>query len=156
MTLRYLACDEYEDVLDALLELKSSRELPSAPIKLCDYFFNTYLSLNCRFTPTIWRPQNNIDFVHHRTNNAIEGWHDVFSNSFGSSKFSFHLLMSVSKVEEVAFKIRALQLNILGFTIERKKKYSVREQSYAAYLRANSHMNSGISFIFEVNSKLNS
>ena len=38
-----------------------------------------------------------------RTNNTLEGWHNVFKNSFGTSRYNFPLLILNVKDEEELF-----------------------------------------------------
>jgi hypothetical protein len=51
-----------------------------------------------------------------RTNNAIEGWHSIFKRGFGSSRYSYDILVYMLKDEE-NIQQKYFQL-IAGFNTE--------------------------------------
>ena len=46
-----------------------------------------------------------------RTNNAIEGWHNTFRNTFKTSKYSLILLIRMLKNEEDVVRIKDVRIS---------------------------------------------
>ena len=66
-------------------------------------FFSTYVDLKrARFPPSMWSISNINDFELPKTNNAIEGWHRVFKDTFKNAVYGFVNLVSQLKGEEEA------------------------------------------------------
>lgn len=129
---------------------------PAALNDVYNYFFATYLDVNCRFPPDMWHSLNIIDVDFPRTNNAIEGWHNTFANTFGTSKYSFYLLLSKLKDEEDAIRIKSFQQDELGICFIRKQRYINRENNIFEFLTETRNSNYGTDFVFEMSSVLNS
>ena len=62
-----------------------------------------------------------------RTNNAIEGWHNTFRNTFKTSKYSLILLIRMLKNEEDVVRIEDVRLSKC-FVLRRLNKYIRREE----------------------------
>lgn len=104
-------------------------EFPVLLRDVYEYFSTTYMNLNgnALYPPNIWHSFNYLNREVPRTNNAIEGWHNCFNNTFGTSKYSFPLLIEKLKNEEDYVRIRMIQSLQLGYNFERKKKYIEKE-----------------------------
>jgi hypothetical protein len=101
----------------------------------------------------MWCYQLNRDINTPRTNNAIEGWHNVFANTFGTSKYSFSLLIEKLKNEEDSTRIKFLRFEA-GHTFRRNKKYVEMENSIFEYLNVWSNREFGVEFVFGLVDKL--
>lgn len=132
--------------------LLNNPDFPSCLTPLYDYFFNTFIGTNrnARYPPSIWHSQNINDKNIPKTNNAIEGWHNTFKNTFGSTKFSFHLLVLKLKNEEDAIRIRTIQHDVLGIGFLRKKKYIQMENRLFLFLNFNVGHEHGLIFLFNL------
>lgn len=130
-------------------ELYNHPEIPSQLIPLYDYFFTNYLRENPQssYPPEIWHSSDLLDINIPRTNNGIEGWHNVFASGFGTSKFCLPLLFEKLKDEEDATRIKFYRFD-LGHVFERKKKYIEMEERLMLYLNQCRENNYGINYIF--------
>jgi hypothetical protein len=61
-----------------------------------------------------------------RTNNAIEGWHNVFAKSFLNSKRSFILLVERLRNEKETIQQKLIWFD-LGYSALAKRKYILME-----------------------------
>lgn len=136
--------------------LRAHSDFPTELIPVYDYFFQTYLGTNIVLYPLdVWHQLDYFERDIPRTNNAIEGWHNSFSSSFGSSRFSFTLMIEKLKDEEDFIRIKMIQMYDLGFVFERKKKYLEKEERLVNFLGVNRNNECGLSFIFDLVDILN-
>lgn len=124
-------------ILDLILQLKTHQDFPIILSDLYNYFENTYIRgmSSTRYPITLWNCYNfflDDDFV--RTNNAIEGWHSVFSKTFHNSKYGLSRLVSKLKDEEDCIRLKTIR-NDLGFVVRRKAKYIRIENNLTNFLR---------------------
>jgi hypothetical protein len=113
-------------------------------------FFYNYIGTElvlARFPISFWHFGNNFNIDIPRTNNAIEGWHSVFNSTFGTSNFSFHLLVEKMKFEEDAIRIENIRTEN-GEVLLRNEKYIRMEERTQRYFLENSVYNFGSTFIF--------
>jgi hypothetical protein len=99
-----------------------------------------------RYPISFWHYGNYIDENIPRTNNAIEGWNSTFKNTFGTSRYSLHLLIEKLKCEEDAIRIKAIRQEN-GDIIRRKRKFIRIEQQINDFLRNNNERNFGVVFV---------
>lgn len=97
MALSYV---DVEQVHNTFNELRESSDFPGELIGIYSYFYNNYISENGRYSINLWHSKDLLDINISRTNNAIEGWHNVFKNMFGTSRYCFELLVQKLKDEE--------------------------------------------------------
>ena len=142
-----------EDISSVFTELRNSNDFPPAINAIYDYFFRTYIHQNAKFPIELWHSLGN-DSSLPRTNNAIEGWHNIFRNTFGTSRYSFDLLLKKLKDEEDVIRIRSIQQDILGMQFERKKQYVVMETNLTLFLNENAGYETGLTYLFELINKL--
>jgi hypothetical protein len=128
---------KFERVLEQFEFLKLQDNFPTAIIPLYNYFYNNFVSPSARFKSSLWHLLNINDPEIPRTNNAIEGWHNTFSNTFGLCKSSFYILVKKLKDEEDVIRMRSIQSAELNHVFERKEKYIERETQLYNYLQSN-------------------
>jgi hypothetical protein len=105
---------------------------------LYDYFYSTFINpQTLRFGPEIWSVINPFDISIPKTNNAIEGWHNTFKNTFGTSRYSFQLLIFKLKDEEEAVRQKKIRMDLNERHI-RKKKYVEIEENLNNYIMGSS------------------
>ena len=129
--------------------LISSTDFPESLRPLYAYFFSTYIDVSnsiC-YPSSVWHSLNLVNRNIPRTNNAIEGWHNTFANSFGSRKYSFPNLINKLQDEEDFIRIRALQQDELGHVFERKRKYVEHEILLLEYLNRYENTEFGLDFL---------
>ena len=93
-------------------QLKEQNNFPVSLNEFYEYFYCTYIgdeNIMVRYPISFWHYGNFIDENIPRTNNAIEGWHSTFKNTFGTSRYSLHLLIEKLKNEEDAIRIKAIR-----------------------------------------------
>lgn len=132
--------------------LRNSDDFPEFLLPVYDYFYDTFLNVNdnCPYPPELWNSDAIIDRNIPRTNNSIEGWHNVFLNTFGTSKFSLHLLIQRLKNEQDVIRIRSIQKDILNMNFQRKKKYELIENNLNEFLIRNIRSEYNLIFVFSL------
>jgi hypothetical protein len=93
---------------------------------------------------------NIIDSNFPKTNNAIEGWHNTFANTFANYKHSFYLLIKKLKDEEDVIRIRSIQIDELNMVFKRKNKYINKERRLNDFLERKRNNEVGLEFMFEL------
>lgn len=113
------------------------------------FFFNFIGDVNHepKYPPSFWHCRNILEINVPRTNNAIEGWHNVFNSTFHTSRFSFPLLIEKLKDEEDVIRIKKIRFD-LGHKLEQDKRYIEQEETLKSYLRENEGKYYGIDFVF--------
>lgn len=146
---------EVDYIRETFIELKNHTNFPSALNVLYDYFYNNYignLDSIVRYPISLWHLGNNFDVNIPKTNNGIEGWHNTFKNTFGTSIYSFELLIVKLKDEEEAIRQKCIRIN-LGEQQIRKRRYVLMEQELMRFLRS-CEVSHGSEFVFILNTKL--
>jgi hypothetical protein len=78
---------EYK-ILQTFQKLNNDYSFPSQLQVIYDYFFNTFINFETRiFDLNMWNILHCFSINVPKTNNAIEGWHNTFKNTFGTSIF---------------------------------------------------------------------
>ena len=145
-SLTFVRADQVENTFNLLM---SSAGFPVCLLPVYEYFHHTFISQTAaRYPLSIWHSRNLNDRSIPRTNNAAEGWHNTFKDTFGTSKYSFHLLVQKLKDEEDVVRIRSLQMDVFGHNFERKRKYVELEDRLFSYLEANYQNEMGLEFLF--------
>lgn len=105
ISLSYVKLDELINYFNELLKMP---DFPQQLISIYNYFFNNFIgnNFNARIPPTIWHCSHMIEANLPRTNNAIEGWHHVFNETFIGVRFSSALLFQKLKDEEVLLGLK--------------------------------------------------
>ncbi|KAK6089233.1 hypothetical protein P3W45_001786 [Vairimorpha bombi] len=111
----------YNEVQENYNLLRRHVDYPNDLNVLYSYFYDKYIREDARFSRELWHSRNIIGYNIPKTNNAIEGWHRTFNSTFGSSKYSFPLIVYRMKNEEDVIRIKSIQMDILGHVFERKK-----------------------------------
>lgn len=135
--------------------LKAQNTFPQSILPLYNYFYINFLAGAARFPPNIWHTMNVNDQQIPRTNNAVEGWHNTFANTFGLCRHSFYMLIKKLKDEEDVIRLRSIQQDELNHIFERRQRYVVKEERLAAYLLARRGNEEGTEFIFDIVALLN-
>lgn len=149
-----LICLSYvriDKVIETFNEIAGDHSFPIILKTLYDYFFENYVnqSNNTRYPLEFWHASYAIENNIPRTNNAIEGWHNVFNSSFNNYKYSFIKLAKSLKDEEDIIRIKKIRLD-LGHNLPRKKKYIDNEFLLNNFLNENNNRNYGRDFVFEL------
>ncbi|KAF7684675.1 hypothetical protein CDIK_4440, partial [Cucumispora dikerogammari] len=105
--------------------LKQLEDFPQELISIFNYFETTYIGtfgLNPRFPIEFWNNRQNVLDTLPRTNNAVEGWHNVFRSSFGRlnktpRNFVIHLIEEEEKIRQKHQRL------MLGEALKLNKKY---------------------------------
>lgn len=97
-----LAFVDHEKIKDTFNDLINLNDFPQVIRPLYNYFFQTYIGTNdnVRFPIKIWNHYRYLSDNVPKTNNAIEGFHNVFNSTFGTSNYNFYLLIQKIKEEE--------------------------------------------------------
>ena len=71
---------------------------------LYEYFYNNSIQgINKnRFPINLWSCVSLVENDIPRTNNGIEGWHNVFKRSFNEARYSFTLLIKKLKMKKMS------------------------------------------------------
>lgn len=136
-------------IRNTFLELKNHFDFPLTLNTLYSYFYKTYIGdLNeiVRFPISLWHLGNNFDVATPKTNNGIEGWHNTFKNTFGTSIYSFELLILKLKDEEEAIRQKRIRINY-GEEQIRKRRYVRMEEELNNFLNS-SEVCYGSDFVF--------
>lgn len=132
-----LALVTIDKIEETFYEIFNSPEFPEVVRPLYSYFYKNYINTrSARFPTSIWNHAHHTSIDVPRTNNAIEGFHNAFNNSFGGSKYNLYLLIKNIKDEEENCQQRLIR-NEMGETFYRKKKYILLEERLTLYLVRN-------------------
>jgi hypothetical protein len=139
-------------VRDTYYEIRNSHLYPVALNTLYDYFFENYVGEtdNVKFPVSLWNYGGDLNINVPRTNNAIEGRHSVFKKSFGTSRFSFNLLVDKLRQEEDAIRIKLIR-HENGEILTRKKRFVILERNLRMFLSENTN-NFSFDFLCELSS----
>lgn len=136
-------------------DLKNHSDFPTTLNSIYDYFYNNYIgdvNTIVRFPMPTWHLGCSFDANIPKTNNGIEGWHNAFKNTFGTSIYSFELLIAKLKDEEETVRQKVIRIG-LGEQQIRKKKYVLMEDDLNLFLR-NTNTSYGTAFVFALITKL--
>lgn len=143
-----LAFVQVEELESTFVLLRNSIEFPFIISNLYDFFYRVYIrnGNNTRFPIEIWNLHNYLNDNVPRTNNSIEGFHNVFNKSFCSANYTLGLLIKKIKDEEENIQQRRIRSDI-GEIFCRKKKYVIMETRLNNFLisQTNHH---GLEYIF--------
>ena len=128
--------------------MKESPDFPNILYTIYDYFYNNFISENSNFPNYLWNCLNNVYLDVPKTNNAIEAWHNVFSSSFGTAKFSFILLIKKLRDEEEIIKQSLLRLDT-GEIFTRKRKYVEMENNLKDFIMV-SNQKFGVEYVMSL------
>ena len=121
-------------IIETYNELKNDDMFPSQLNELYEYFFSNFIcSTSARFKVETWNFMEYYSLEIPKTNNAIEGWHNTFKNTFGTSRFSFELLIYKLKEEEEVIRQKKIRIDI-GERFRRKRKYVRIENNINNYI----------------------
>jgi hypothetical protein len=96
----------------------------------------------------LWHVADIFDQNIPRTNNAIEGWHNAFKNRFGTSRYSFSLLIAKLKDEEEVVRHKRIRIKNNDI-IPRRKRFVVLEERLRNSI-ANHNNRYGLFYIFDI------
>jgi hypothetical protein len=117
--------------------LKNHPHFPQALNPLFDYFYNTYIGdedVNVTYPVRLWNMRDNLLNDLPRTNNAIEGWHNIFRSSFGPlNKTPRNFVKKLLKEEEAIYQ-KILRIRS-GEILKRKRKYVLLSESLKKFVQ---------------------
>lgn len=144
-----LAYVQRQRVVETFNSLRSHLNFPIVLGPIYDYFFSTYIGNNdnAPFPLDYWNFGNDLNVSVPRTNNGIEGWHSVFKKTFGTTRYSFVLLVEKLKFEEDVIRIKSIRLEN-GEVLPRNEKYVDLENMTQTYFEENEGRNFGVDFVF--------
>lgn len=137
-------------ITDTFNELINSIDFPDTIRIIYDYFFNNYIGQtgNVRYPTNLWNHFQHFSSEIPRTNNAIEGFHNAFNGSFGTSNYNLYLLVMKIKEEEEIVQQRTIRIES-GEVFYRKRRYVLMEERFNEYIRGrNEHF--GLQYVFEL------
>jgi hypothetical protein len=135
-------------VRDTFHEIRTHRDFPVVLITVYDFFYDNYIGFddNVRFPLSIWNFGSVLNIDLPRTNNGIEGWHSVFKQTFGTSRYSLQLLFEKLKFEEDAIRLKVLRVEN-NEVLVKNEKYVRMEDNLQSFLNGVGVENFGFSFV---------
>lgn len=142
-------CD-INQIIETFSQLKMQVDFPDILSPLYQYFYNNYISsdLDGRFPVTLWHALDIFDQEVPRTNNSIEGWHNAFKNSFGTSRYSFSLLITKLKDEEELIRQKRIRSEY-NDVVCRRRRYVILEERLRNCIERN-NQRFGAAYIFSI------
>lgn len=138
------------EVENTFFAVKENVDFPQILTSLYDYFYRNYIrgGSNSRYPISLWNCGVVLDMSIPKTNNAIEGWHSVFRNTFGTSRYSYELLVFKMKEEEEWIQQKRIQA-LAGYSFSLKKRYVTMESRLNQFLLS-SVERSGLDFVLNL------
>ena len=108
-----LTCVKFNEFELTFNLLKNGDSFPSVRTPLYDYFFDIFIGINntASYIPAVFHFLESRGRLLPRTNNGIEGWHNTFACTFGTSIYSFTILIHRLQNEEDVFRTRSIQID---------------------------------------------
>ena len=139
-----------DEVKDTFFYLRRHEDFPHELSLLYDYFLRNYIGMFASFPIPLW---NNYELTLDdlpRTNNAIEGWHNIFRSSFGPLNKVPRTFVKKLREEEEQIKIKYMRL-LDNEKLLRKKKYLLLSEGLSNFLKDVQRRNrSPQNYIFEL------
>ena len=115
---------------------KLHEDFPISLHPIFNYFYNNFIcGMNStRFPPALWNSLDSfsVDSLV-RTNNAIEGRHSVFKNTFNNVRSSTIVFLDRLIEEEEVIRIKMISASI-NHSFRRRNKYIIMEQNVLEFL----------------------
>ena len=140
-----------DKVIQTFEELKNNPDFPIECQDLYDYFGQTYIYPGPHniYSINLWNCNLFIENNYPRTNNAIEGWHKTFKDTFKTSRYSLIILIKMLREKEEEVRIKNMRF-LAGERFERANKYVLREERLSFIREIRGEQNFGYDYILEL------